>query len=109
MEINGWLSNDARRVSVRFVTCSELATMSQSQVPEPNETLYIQNLNESVTVPGTYMQEGSEGIKTKKKQRFSRSQLPRVQTSNVARDSDEAVVRSPLFELWTSPVRRCTS
>ena len=57
MEINGWLSNDARRVSVRFVTCSELATMPQSQAPEPNETLYIQNLNESVTVPGTYMQE----------------------------------------------------
>ena len=81
--------------------------MPQSQAPEPNETLYIQNLNESVTMPGTYMQEGSEGIK--KKQRFSRSQLPRVQTSNVARDSDEAVVRSPLFELWTSPVRRCTS
>ena len=106
MEINGWLSNDARRVSVRFVTCSELATMPQSQAPEPNETLYIQNLNESVTVPGTYMQEGSEGIK---KQRFSRSQLPRVQTSNVARDSHEAVVRSPLFELWTSPVRCCTS
>lgn len=105
MEINGWLSNDARRVSVRFVTCSELATMPQSQAPEPNETLYIQNLNESVTVPGTYMQEGSEGIKKS----FSRSQLPRVQTSNVARDSDEAVVRSPLFELWTSPVRRCTS
>ena len=44
--------------------------MSQSQVPEPNETLYIQNLNESVTVPGTYMQEGSEGIKTKKKTAF---------------------------------------
>lgn len=65
MEINGWLSNDARRVSVRFVTCSELATMPQSQAPEPNETLYIQNLNESVTVPGTYMQEGSEGIKKK--------------------------------------------
>ena len=65
MEINGWLSNDARRVSVRFVTGSELATMPQSQAPEPNETLYIQNLNESVTVPGTYMQEGSEGIKKK--------------------------------------------
>ena len=48
MEINGWLSNDARRVSVRFVTCSELATMPQSQVPEPNETLYIQNLNEGI-------------------------------------------------------------
>lgn len=65
MEIDGWLSNDARRVSVTFVTCSDLATMPQSQVPEPNETLYIQNLNESVTVPGTYMQEGSEGIKKK--------------------------------------------
>ena len=107
MEINGWLSNDARRVSVRFVTCSELATMPQSQAPEPNETLYIQNLNESVTVPCTYMQEKNGGIRNR--QRFSRSQLPRVQTSNVARDSDEAVVRSPLFELWTSPVRRCTS
>ena len=55
------LAVERRATSVRFVTCSELATMPQSQALEPNETLYIQNLNESVTVPGTYMHEGSEG------------------------------------------------